>query len=47
MVGFDGAGSVMVVLCYWGMAVQVSMVALCYWGISLQVVKRNVMVASR
>ena len=37
----------MVVRCFWGMALQVSMVARCYFGISLQVVKRIGTVASR
>ena len=36
-----GAGSVMVALCYWGVAAQVSMVARCFW--EMQAVKRIVL----
>ena len=37
----------MVVLCYKGMQLKVSMVALCYWGMPVEVAKRIVMVGSR
>ena len=45
--GFQVALLPMVVLCYWGMQMQVCMAARCFLGMSLQVAKRIVMVVSR